>query len=125
MEVKMADVGADMAGGREPDLGVHVGSIHVDLAAVGVDQIADILDRAFEHPVRGRIGHHQRREIVAVRVGLGLEIGDIDVAVGIARHRHDLEAAHRGGRGIGSVRGGRNKTHVAVSVRRGTHGRRG
>ena len=37
VQVQVADVGADVAGPAEADLGVHVGAVHVDLAAVAVD----------------------------------------------------------------------------------------
>ena len=43
VQVQVADVGADVAGTAETDLRVHVGAIHVDLAAVLVDDPADLL----------------------------------------------------------------------------------
>ena len=42
VQVQVADVGADVAGAAEADLGVEVGAVHVDLAAVGVDDLADL-----------------------------------------------------------------------------------
>ncbi len=41
VQVQVADVGADVARAAEADLGVHVGAVHVDLAAVRVDDVAD------------------------------------------------------------------------------------
>ena len=45
VQVEVADVGADVAGPAQADLRVHVGAVHVDLAAVLVDDLADLLDR--------------------------------------------------------------------------------
>src|SRR5207245_11213216 len=44
VEVQVADVGTDVARAAEADLRVHVGAVHVDLAAVLVHDAAD-LDR--------------------------------------------------------------------------------
>ena len=48
VEVEVADVGTDFARAGEADLGVHVGAVHVNLAAVLVDDVADFLDRFFK-----------------------------------------------------------------------------
>ena len=53
MEVEVADIGSDVAGTGEADLGVHVGAVHVNLAAVGVDDLADIDDGFLEDAVGG------------------------------------------------------------------------
>ena len=66
VQVQVADVGADRRGTREPDLRVHVRAVHVDLTAVLVNDGADVLDGVLEHAMRRRIGHHQRRQAIAV-----------------------------------------------------------
>ena len=48
--------------------------------------------------------------------GLGGEIGDIDVAVGVTGDGDDLEAAHRGAGGIGAVRAGRDEADIALTL---------
>ena len=50
VQVEVADVGADVAGRGQADLGVHVGAVHVHLAAVPVDDGADVLDAASNTP---------------------------------------------------------------------------
>ena len=112
----MADVGADEAGRGQADLRVHVGAVHVNLAAVGVDRGADVLDARLEHAVRGRVGDHQRGEMLAVRGGLGVQVGDIDVAVGVTGDGHDLEAAHGGAGGVGAVGAGGDQADVALAL---------
>ena len=81
VQVQMRDVGAEFAGRGQPDQRVHVGAVDVDLAAVGVHDLADLPDAGLEHAVRRRIGDHDRGQIGAMRCGLGLEVGEIDVAV--------------------------------------------
>ncbi len=105
----MADVGADprlAAGAAEADLGVHVGAVHVDLAAVGVDDAADVLDGFFEDAVGGGIGDHDAGEVLAVLRGLFFEVGDVDVALRIAGDGDDFEAGGDGGGGVCSMRTG-------------------
>ena len=55
----MAHVRADIAGAGEADLRVHVGAIHVHLAAIGVDDGCDVFDTLLVHAVRAGVGHHQ------------------------------------------------------------------
>ena len=42
VQVQMADVGADVARAARPTMRVHVRAVHVDLAAVLVDDLADL-----------------------------------------------------------------------------------
>ena len=39
VQVQVADVGADLGRTAEPDLRIHVGAVHVHLAAAGVDDL--------------------------------------------------------------------------------------
>ena len=43
VQVEVADVGAESPGSAEPDQRVQVGAVHVHLAAVLVDHVADVL----------------------------------------------------------------------------------
>ena len=55
-----------------PDLGVHVGAVHVDLAAVLRGRCAQMsLIAALEDAVGRRVGDHERREVRRVLRGLG------------------------------------------------------
>jgi hypothetical protein len=78
--------------------------------------LADVLDAGLEDAVRRRIGDHQGGEAVGVFHGLRLEIGEVDVAVGVALDDHDLEAGHDRRGGVGAVRGDRDEADVAVRV---------
>ena len=61
VEVEVADVRAHVAGPAEADLGVHVCAVHVDLAAMRMDDLADFLDGFFKDAVGGGISDHQCR----------------------------------------------------------------
>ena len=71
-------------------------------------------DARLEHAVRRRIRDHDRGEVRAVRARLGLEVGHVDVAVGVAGDDDDAHAGHLRRRRIGAVRGGRNQADVAM-----------
>ena len=78
---------APMIGGTaNAHLGVHVRAVHVNLTAAIMDDPANLLDALLEHAVRRRIGHHQRRQIVLVRLRLAPRVLQINVALGVARH---------------------------------------
>jgi hypothetical protein len=48
-----------------------------------VDDLADLHHLFLEHAVRGRVGHHDRGQAVAVLLGVEADVLDVDVAVGI------------------------------------------
>src|SRR5204862_1133005 len=74
-----------------------------DLATVLMDDLANLLDRDFEYAVRRWIGHHQGAEGALVRFGLGLEIGDVDVAVLVSLDHDDLHPRHDRARRVSAV----------------------
>ena len=110
---------APMSPGRhEADLGVHVGAVHVDLAAVRVDDRADLADRLLEDAVGRGVGDHQRgRGRRACSAALRREVGEVDVA---ARRRRrpatTLKPGHHRAGGVGAVRGDGDQADVAVPL---------
>ena len=62
------------------------------------------------------IGDHQAREIIFVRLGFGAKVGDVNVAIGVARDGDDFHSGHDGAGGIGAVRGSGNKANVAMRL---------
>ena len=85
-------------------------------SALGAAGIGMLLNRFFEDPVGRRIGDHQDRKILRMGRSLGPQIGNVDVALGIASDHHDVEACHRRARRIGTVRRLRDQTHPAVAL---------
>ena len=116
VQIHVADVGADVAGTRQPDESVQIGAVEIDLTAMLMDDGADVLRAFLEHAVRRRIGEHQRGQTVGILIGLRLEVGDVDVAVVEAVHDDDVHAGHCGAGGIGAVRGGGDQADGAVGV---------
>src|SRR2546426_10258233 len=51
VQVEVAHVGADVPRPAQPDLGVHVGAVHIDLPAVVADDPADAAHALFAHAV--------------------------------------------------------------------------
>ena len=116
VQIHVAHVGPDVPGPAEADLRVQVCAVHIDLPAVGVDDFADLADGFLEHAVRRGIGHHQRGQVRLVRLGLGAQVGHVNVAFVVAGHGHDFQPGHDGAGGIGAVRGGGDEADVAVSL---------
>mmetsp|Transcript_1965 Transcript_1965/g.4343 ORF Transcript_1965/g.4343 Transcript_1965/m.4343 type:complete len:252 (-) Transcript_1965:1026-1781(-) len=73
VEVQVAHIRANHARGREAKLGIHICPIHVDLAAIFMHDLADLLDVVFKKGSGGGIGHHQGSEGVLVLLAHLLE----------------------------------------------------
>ena len=116
VQIQMADVRADESRRSQTDLRVHVRAVHVNLSAVRVDDFANFADGFLEHAVRARISDHQARQIIFVRLGLGFQIGDVNVPIRVARDRDDFHARHHGTGGIGAVRGSRDEADVTMRL---------
>ena len=112
----MTHVRADVARPAQPDHRVHVRAVHVDLPAVLVHDLTDLADRLLEHAVRARVGDHQRRQRLAVRLCLGAKVCDVDVAARIGFRDDHRHARHRRTRRIGAVRGLGDETHLAFRI---------
>ena len=52
VQVQVANIGTDTARIGQPHLCIHIGTIHVDLSAITVDNVAHFDNRRLEHPVR-------------------------------------------------------------------------
>mmetsp|Transcript_20295 Transcript_20295/g.51765 ORF Transcript_20295/g.51765 Transcript_20295/m.51765 type:complete len:551 (-) Transcript_20295:115-1767(-) len=114
VKVQVADISTNHAGRRQAELRVHVSTIHVDLAAVVVHDLADLLDVVLEEGTRGRVRHHEGREVVLVLLAHLPEFLDVH-ALGIVDPL-DLHVAHGRRSRVGAVRGPRNDADVAVAL---------
>ena len=104
----MGHIGAELGGPAEPEHGIQVGAVHVNLAAVIVNDRADFTDCFFEDAVGGRIGDHQRTQRVGVLLRLSAQIGHFDIAVLVTGDDDDLHTRHVRAGGIRAVRRVRN-----------------
>ena len=116
VEVEVAHVGPEPAGPGHADEGVEVGAVEVHLAAGLVHRGADVADGGLEHAVGRGVGHHQGGHVGGVGGELGPQVVEVDVAVVVARHHHDLHADHRRAGGVGAVGRGGDEAHVAAVV---------
>ena len=91
----MADIRPDVARAAESDLGIHIGTVHIDLPAMRVNDLADSPHTRLKYAMGGWIGDHEGSQPVPVFGRLHLEICEIDVAIAVAGHRDDHHARHR------------------------------
>ena len=110
----MAYVGADGRRTGQSDLGVHVGAVHVYLAARGVHDVADIAHAVLEHAVRGGIGDHQGVQPAGMLRRPGPQIVHVDVAAVVAGHDDHPHARHGRARRVGAVCRGGDQHDVAI-----------
>ena len=116
VQVQVADVAAELTGLGQPEQGVQVRAVDVHLAAVVVDDPADLGDALLVHAVRGRVGDHDRGQLRRVLGRLRAQVVQVDRAVVVALDNDHLHAGHHRGGGVGAVRAGRDQADVAVLV---------
>ena len=116
VEVQVADVRADGSGVGQSYLGVHIGSVHVDLCAAGVDYVADFHNVRLEDAVCGRVGNHQCGQVVAVFFGFAAQVFHIHIPAFVAGAGNGCEPGLYGAGGIRPVGAGRDEDFVAVPL---------
>ena len=116
VQVQVADIRADESRIGQSHLGVHVGAVHVDLCAAGVDDAADFHDFRLEDAVRGGVGYHQGGEFILVGFRFGAQVVHVHVALGVAGAGDGSESCLDSRSGVGAVGGGGNQNLVAVSL---------
>lgn len=103
MQVQVRHIRANKARRGDAHLGVHVCAVEVNLAAELMHHITHFTDSFFVHAVGGWVGHHDAGEFVARLLGFGAQVGQIDVAVFVARHNHHFHSCHLGRSRVGTV----------------------
>nr|GEU28245.1 hypothetical protein [Tanacetum cinerariifolium] len=115
VQVQVRDVAAERARSCHADQRIHVGAVDIHLAAVAVHDLAQLLDAFLEHAVGGRVGDHGAGQVFRVQFRFRFQVGQVHVAVGVARGDHHLHAHHAGRRRVGAVRGRGDQADVAVA----------
>ena len=113
VQVEMRHVRPEPARQTEAQQGVEVGAVHVDLAAGRMDHRADLDDGFLEHAMRGGVGDHQRRQVLRMGLGLGAQVGEVDVAIVVAGDHLHRHPGHHGARRVGAMRRARDQADVA------------
>lgn len=117
VQVQVADISTESARGGEANLSVHVGTVHVDLATVLVDELANLANLGLEDTVGARVGNHDGTEVISVFLALGLEISEIEVTSGsVTLDRDDAHASHSSRGGVGSVSGDGDEANVTLGL---------
>ena len=116
VQVQMTDVGTDIRGSTETDLGIHIGAIHVDLTAPIVNDPADFSDVLLEYAMGRWVCDHERGELIRVLVRLASQVTELDVPLVITGHRNDPQPGHdRAGR-IRAVRRRGDEADIATRL---------
>ncbi len=89
VQVEVHDVDAEVAGAGLADERVHVGAVHVEQRALGVEDVGDLVDLGLEDADGGGVGEHERG---GVFVDHALEFGDVDHALRVGLEVGDLVA---------------------------------
>ena len=110
MQIEVHDVDAEIAGARDAHQRVHVGAVHVNLRAFGVQDFRDARDVLFEYAERVGIGDHQRGDVFIHRAR---ERFHIHHAALVRLDIFHLVSGHRRRGGIGAVRGIRDQEFLA------------
>ncbi len=110
MQVQVHDVGAEVAGPDLADQRVHVGAVHIDQRALGVQHVGDLVDLLLEDAQRIGVGQHQRGDVF---VHLRFQRGDVDHARRVRLQILDRVARHGGCGWIRAVRGIGNEDLLA------------
>ena len=116
VQIEMTDVGSDISGPRQPDKCVEIGAVEIDLAAMGMCNVADLHHRFFEHAMGRGVGDHARCKPARVFFGLSAEISDVDVAMIVGTDHDDGHAAHLCRCRIGAMGGRWDQADVAGQI---------
>src|SRR5882762_10020836 len=81
VQIEVRDIGAEVARRGEADERIQIRAIDINLATMGMDNLANLVDPRLEHAMRRRIRHHDRRKIGGVLFRFSSEIADLDVTV--------------------------------------------
>src|SRR6476619_2680521 len=103
VEIEMPDIGAICPRPSQADLRVEVGAVEIDLAAVGMNDVANLANRGFENAMRGGISDHDCGEMTGILLCLLPQIDEVDMAVTVAIDDDDVHSGHLRGCRIGAM----------------------
>jgi len=75
MQIQVHHVHAEVPGTGLADQGIHVGAVHVEQGALGVEDVGDLMNLTLEDANGAGIGEHQRGRVFADNP---LQLGDIN-----------------------------------------------
>ena len=98
----MHHVHAEVSGTSFSDQSVHVGAVHVEQRALGVEDLGDARDVVLKDADGGGVGKHEGGGFF---IDLGSEGFEIDAALKVGLEVLDYIAADGGGSGVGAMSG--------------------
>ena len=104
VEVEVANIRTNCSRRGKPHLCIHVCTIHVNLPAIRVNDLANFLNRCLKNPVRGWIRDHERGQVLLMLLGFFSQIHHIYIAHSIAIYDHYFHTRHDGRRRIRTMR---------------------
>ena len=110
MQIQVHDVDAKIAGPRHSHQRIHIGAVHVNQAASGVDNIRNPADFRFESSQRIGIGQHQSCHIGIHGAG---EVNHVDATLFIRLEGAHLVAGNGHAGRVRAMRGIRNQNVLA------------
>ena len=116
MQIQVADVCTDSPRVSQADLCVHVGTVHIQLTAASVNNVAHFFDVHFEDTVGRRIGDHAGSQVVFVGFGFCPEIFQIDITLVVTFYRNSRETALDRTCRVCTMSGSRKQNDVAMSL---------
>lgn len=112
VKIEMRHVGAVVSWTAESHLGVHVGTVQVDLTAKVMDHLAEFLDAFIEDAIGRWVRHHDGTKPVLVLVHLHLQVGKVDASRVGDLDGFDTHAGHLGTGRVGSMGGSGDEANL-------------
>src|SRR5437667_8942830 len=81
VQIQVTNVCAVITGAAKADLRVQVRTVHINLAAMRVYDVANFANRRLKNSMCGGIRHHQRREVARVFICLCAQTRKIDISI--------------------------------------------
>ena len=119
MQVQVRYVATKVTRARKPSQRVHVRAIDVDLTAHRMHLLRDGLHRVLIHTVRGRVGDHNRCDVLAVLLKLRIQVSQVDRAILRSLHDDHPKVRQRRRRSVRTVRRRRDQADVTAMVTTG------
>ena len=89
----MAYVRPDEAGIGIAYLGIHVGSVHINLSATVVDTLAQVYNVGLEDTMRTGVGNHHGCDLILVGFGLHHKVVPVYITTLVGLYNYGLIAA--------------------------------
>ena len=116
VKVEVAYIHSHLTGEAKTNEGIEVGSIHIDLPPVFVNDFANIPKSVFKNTMCGGVGDHKGGKVVFMFLRFGFEVLEVDIALRVALNHNHFHSRHDRAGGIGSMGGTGNEADVSVSL---------